>query len=135
MDALNGKPQAGKFPKKYKNGELLELHETEGRNFASVLLSPSMMEGVDLVDELSRFQVIIKLPWANLGDVRIKAKSQIDGEWYTNKMWVNILQSSGRSTRHEEDFSITYILDSNFRYFYDQWKHKLPNWFKSRLVF
>ena len=135
MDTLNGKPSLGKYPKRYKNGELLELHEGEGAEYGSVLLSPSMMEGVDLFDDLSRFQVIIKLPWSNLGDARIKVKSQLDGEWYTNKMWVSILQSSGRSTRHEEDSSITYILDSNFKYFYDQWKHKLPNWFKHRLVF
>jgi len=135
MDTLNGKPSPGQYPKRFKNGELLELHENEGSEYGSVLLSPSMMEGVDLFDELSRFQVIIKLPWSNLGDARIKVKSQLDGEWYQNKMWVSILQASGRSTRNEEDSSITYILDSNFKYFYEQWKHKLPNWFKHRLVF
>lgn len=135
MDTLNGKPPPGMYPKKYKNGELLDLHENAGAEYGSVLLSPSMMEGVDLVDDLSRFQVIIKLPWSNLGDARIKVKSQLDGEWYTNKMWVSILQASGRSTRNEDDSSITYILDSNFKYFYEQWKHKLPNWFKHRIVF
>ena len=135
MDSLNGKPPPGLYPKKYKNGELLELHENKGAEYGSVLLSPSMMEGVDLFDDLSRFQVIIKLPWSNLGDARIKVKSQLDGEWYTNKMWVSILQASGRSTRNEDDSSITYILDSNFKYFYEQWQHKLPNWFKTRIVF
>jgi Rad3-related DNA helicase len=135
MDTLNGKPSPGMYPKKYKNGELLELHEGVGAEYGSVLLSPSMMEGVDLFDDLSRFQVIIKLPWSNLGDARIKVKSQLDEDWYKNKMWVSILQASGRSTRNEEDSSITYILDSNFKYFYEQWKHKLPNWFKHRIVF
>lgn len=135
MDTLNGKPSPGMYPKRYKNNELLEVHETTGSDFGSVLLSPSMMEGVDLHDDLSEFQIIIKLPWANLGDMRIKLKSQLDGDWYTNKMWVSILQSSGRSTRHETDMSITYILDSNFKYFYEQWEHKLPAWFKHRLIF
>lgn len=135
MDTLNGKPSPGMYPKKYKNGELLELHENEGGEYGSVLLSPSMMEGVDLVDDLSRFQVIIKLPWGNLGDARIKHKSQADAGWYKNKMWLNILQASGRSTRHEEDSSITYILDSNFKFFYDEWERNLPDWFKKRLVF
>lgn len=135
MDTLNGKPQAGMYPKRYKNTELLELHENEGGEYGSVLLSPSMMEGVDLVDDLSRFQVIIKLPWSNLGDARIKHKSQADAGWYKNKMWLNILQASGRSTRHEEDSSITYILDSNFKFFYDEWERNLPDWFKKRLVF
>ena len=135
MDTLNGKPSPGLYPKKYKNGELLELHENEGASYGSVLLSPSMMEGVDLYDDLSRFQVIIKLPWSNLGDARIKVKSQLDETWYKNKMWVSILQASGRSTRNENDESITYILDSNFKYFYDQWKSQLPAWFKDRVVF
>lgn len=118
----------------YRNEELLSIHES-GRVPASVLLSPSMMEGVDLKDDLSEFQVIIKLPWANLGDIRVKTKSGIDQEWYANKMWLSILQASGRSTRHDKDTSITYILDKNFQYFYDQWQHKLPTWFKRRIVF
>ena len=135
MEILSGVSPTGKYPKKFKNDELLHLHETTGKSFGSVLLSPSMMEGVDLHDDLSEFQIIIKLPWANLGDVRVKAKSKLDSSWYKNKMWLGILQASGRSTRHEEDASITYILDSNFKYFYDEWKSQLPSWFKDRLVF
>ena len=134
MDVLNNLG-TNKFSKKYKNDELLAMHEISGKAIGSVLLSPSMMEGVDLPDDLCEFQVIIKLPWANLGDVRIKHKSNIDEDWYKNKMWLSILQASGRSTRHENDTSITYILDSNFKYFYSLWKSKLPDWFKKRLIF
>ena len=116
----------------YRNEELLSLHDTRKN---SVLLSPSMMEGVDLKDDLSEFQVIIKLPWANLGDVRVKLKSGLDSDWYSNKMWLSILQASGRSTRHDKDAAITYVLDRNFKFFYEQWQHRLPTWFKRRLVF
>jgi len=132
MDTLNGVVSKSVYPKKYSNQELLSLHEAKPDN---VLLSPSMMEGVDLHDDLSAFQVIIKLPWANLGDIRIRTKSNLDGDWYANKMWLSILQASGRSTRHETDRSMTYILDANFKYFYNQWKSKLPDWFKQRIVF
>jgi len=126
----------GGFPKRYKNSELLELHERgpHGRT-NSVLLSPSMMEGIDLHDDLSKFQVIIKLPWPNLGDLRVKIKSDLDSDWYNNRMWLSVLQASGRSTRHETDESITYILDSKFKYFYELWQRRLPDWFKERLVF
>ena len=136
MDVL-ANANAGKniYPKKYKNVELLDIHESQGAKYGSVLLSPSMMEGIDLHDDLSEFQVIIKLPWANLGDVRVKTKSQLDPDWYANKMWTSILQASGRSTRHEEDTSITYILDSNFVFFLRQWERKLPKWFLDRLVY
>jgi Rad3-related DNA helicase len=113
---------------------LLEKHEKYGKLNGSVLLSPSMMEGVDLHDDLADFQIIIKLPWANLGDVRVNKKSKIDPDWYKNRMWLNILQASGRSTRHEEDTSVTYILDSNFDYFLKEWQINLPKWFLDRLV-
>lgn len=136
MDVLSS-AHSGKssYVKKYKNDELLEKHEMYGKKIGSVLLSPSMMEGVDLHDDLSEFQVIIKLPWANLGDVRVNMKSKLDPDWYKNKMWLSILQASGRSTRHETDNSTTYILDENFTFFLQQWKHKLPSWFLNRLVY
>ena len=136
MDVL-GSAVAGlnKYPKKYKNDELLDLHKHKGKQIGSVLLSPSMMEGVDLPDDLSEFQVIIKLPWANLGDVRVNIKSKLDEYWYKQKMWLSVLQACGRSTRHETDQSVTYILDENFKFFYQEWRSELPNWFKDRIVF
>jgi len=136
MDILSNANQGtNNYPKKYKNDELLEIHEISGGSYGSVLLSPSMMEGIDLYDDLARFQIIIKLPWGNLGDVRVKTKSQLDGDWYKNAMWLSILQASGRATRHETDFSTTYILDSGFSWFFKEWEKKLPGWFKRRLVF
>ena len=136
MDVL-GSAVAGlnKYPKKYKNDELLDLHKHKGKQIGSVLLSPSMMEGVDLPDDLSEFQVIIKLPWANLGDVRVNIKSKLDEYWYKQKMWLSVLQACGRSTRHETDQSVTYILDENFKFFYQEWRSELPKWFKDRIVF
>lgn len=131
LGALSGK---NAYNRRYKNEELLSLH-SQGTIPGSVLLSPSMMEGVDLYDDLSLFQVIIKMPWPSLADPRIKRKSDIDPDWYSNKVWVHIMQASGRSTRHEEDASVTYILDASFPYFYDKWKDRLPSWFKQRLVF
>jgi Rad3-related DNA helicase len=126
--------QSGKagFAKRLTNEELLKLHAND-RVGGSVLLSPSMMEGVDLYDDLSKFQIILKMPWPSLGDPRIKRKSEINPDWYTNKVWVHILQAAGRSTRHENDESVTYVLDASFPYFYSKWKHNLPNWFKRRV--
>jgi Rad3-related DNA helicase len=42
----------------------LETHLTS--QLETVLVSPSMINGVDLKDELSRFQVILKIPFPNL---------------------------------------------------------------------
>ena len=34
----------------------------------TVLISPSLHLGLDLKDDLSRFQIIVKVPYGNLGD-------------------------------------------------------------------
>lgn len=121
-----------RFPRKLPNAELLKLHS---QRTDSVLLSPSMMEGVDLFDDLSLFQLILKMPWASLGDPRIKRKSELDPDWYTNQVWLHLMQACGRSTRSEADGSVTYILDKSYPFFFDKWKHRLPGWFKARHVF
>jgi ATP-dependent DNA helicase DinG len=118
------------FAQKLSNEKLLNMHDARSD---SVLVSPSMMEGVDLHDDLSSFQIILKMPWVSLGDPRTKKKSEIDPDWYTNAVWMQILQASGRSTRHIEDESVTYILDASFPYFYQKWKKNLPEWFNRRL--
>lgn len=113
-----------------KNVDLLELHS---KKKDSVLLSPSMTTGVDLKDDLSVFQIIVKMPWGNLGDPRIKKKAEIDSDWYTNNCWKSMVQACGRSTRHDKDESITYILDSNFNFFFQKWSKNLPRWFIDRI--
>jgi Rad3-related DNA helicase len=134
MDVINN-AIAGKsgFTKRYTNAELIKIHH-DNRQDGSVLLSPSMMEGIDLHDDLASFQIILKMPWPSLGDPRIKRKSEIDPNWYTNKVWVHIMQAAGRSTRHAEDESVTYVLDASFPYFYGKWKNNLPAWFKRRVT-
>jgi ATP-dependent DNA helicase DinG len=135
MDVLES-AMGGKngYQRKYRNQELLQLHANNEKP-NSVLMSPSMMEGVDLFDDLSAFQIILKMPWPSLGDPRIKRKTEINGDWYSNKVWVCIMQASGRSTRHEKDQSVTYILDASFPHFFKLWKHNLPTWFTDRVHF
>jgi Rad3-related DNA helicase len=78
-----------------------------------VLVSPSMHEGLDLIDDLGRFQIICKCPYPSLGDKRIK-KIMADKtgnsyyQWLTN---LKLYQSLGRINRHEKDFGVSYILD------------------------
>jgi len=115
------------------NNLLLERHENSKQK--TVLLSPSMGTGVSLDDELARFQIIIKLPFMSLGDKRVKEKMNISADWYRNKMWQEIMQASGRATRSDDDYCITYILDESMDYFYMLDKNKLPKWFKDRLIF
>jgi len=115
------------------NTELINIHENNIKcGINSVLLSPSLFEGVDLTDDLSRWQIIIKLPFASLGDKRIKHLASVFSSWYINDVIKKIIQACGRSTRHSEDYSRTYILDKMALTTFN--KIKLPIWFKKRLI-
>ncbi|NBU48440.1 MAG: hypothetical protein EBS34_13580 [Flavobacteriales bacterium] len=80
----------------------------------TVLVSPSMINGVDLKDELSRFQVILKVPFPNLMSTKIKRRLKTRPEWYNWKTLVDLLQAYGRSIRNDDDWAETYILDECF---------------------
>jgi Rad3-related DNA helicase len=80
----------------------------------TVLVSPSMINGVDLKDELSRFQVILKVPFPNLISTKIKKRLDTRPEWYNWKTLVDLLQAYGRSIRNDDDWAETYILDECF---------------------
>ena len=79
------------------NEDILELHSKD--NKPTVLVSPSLTYGVDLKDNLARFQIIVKLPYSPLGSKRVKALFEQDKRWYENKMLVNLIQACGRGTR------------------------------------
>jgi Rad3-related DNA helicase len=77
-----------------------------------VLLSSSLWEGVDLKDDLSRFQIIAKVPYPNYKEKRTKAKMDKFPTWYTSQTLTKLLQGFGRSIRSDDDWAKTYVLDS-----------------------
>ena len=77
-----------------------------------VLLSSSLWEGVDLKDDLSRFQIIAKVPYPNYKEKRTKAKMEKFPLWYTSQTLTKLLQGFGRSIRSETDWAKTYVLDT-----------------------
>jgi ATP-dependent DNA helicase DinG len=91
-----------------------------------VLVSPSMVEGVDLPDSASRFQVLMKLPFPNLADAQIKQRMKLGPDGLPNKkgnawyQWITLcklIQACFRSVRHNNDRAHTYILDKQSEWF------------------
>ena len=119
--------------------ERLLFHETDDKNNIlekhltstepTVLVSPSMIEGISLDDELARFQIILKINYPNLSSSRIKARQKLKPEWYNWSACVNTVQASGRGVRNDEDFCDTFILDSNFSDLLKYNSHILPKYF------
>lgn len=94
-----------------EKGDMLDLFK---RKEDAVFMGPSLLEGLDLKDDISRFQVFFKVPYPNLRDPLIKAKMEKMPNWYDWKTGITIMQGVGRSVRSEEDWAVTYILDACF---------------------
>jgi Rad3-related DNA helicase len=100
----------------------------------TILISPSLTEGLDLAGDLSRWQIITKIPFPSLGDEWIKTRMQLDSEWYTWKTVLTLIQASGRSIRSKKDYAETFILDSDFNRLMNQGSHLFPQWWKDGLT-
>ena len=106
--------------------EALELFK---KREGSVLVGPSILEGLDLKDDISRFQIFFKVPYPSLNSPHIKAKMQYMPDWYDWKTAVSFLQGVGRSVRSKDDWAITYMLDACFSSLIG----KIPKDVKSRI--
>lgn len=91
--------------------EKRQVIEILKRDKSKILMGPSLLEGLDLKDEWSRFQIFAKVPYLSLSDKFVATKLKINPEWYRWKAIVNVLQGTGRSIRSETDWAVTYILD------------------------
>ena len=92
-----------------------------------VLLSSSLWEGVDLKDDLSRFQIIAKVPYPNYTEKRTRAKMNKFPLWYTSQTLTKILQGFGRSIRSEDDWAKTYVLDTAVNNVFFKGQQMIPN--------
>jgi Rad3-related DNA helicase len=108
--------------------ELLEQHRRA--SYPSVLVSPSMTEGVDLKDDLARFAIFAKVPYPNLGDQWVARRRDDDPEWYAWTTMKSIVQGAGRIVRHAGDWGDTFIVDGSFGSFWDRNRHLAPKWFQ-----
>lgn len=118
------------------SGDIREkiLWEHSRSDDATVLVSPSMTEGVDLRDDLSRFQIFCKIPFPYMGDEYVKRKMARSPKWYPFVTARTVVQAAGRSIRNECDWATTYILDSSWEWFFKKNQEMFPGYFKNALV-
>lgn len=79
----------------------------------AILVSPVVYEGVDFPYNQARWQIICKDPFPNVGDKQVSARDNIDYGWIFRQRCLVLSQMYGRSNRAVDDYSITYLLDSN----------------------
>lgn len=98
-----------------------------------ILIGPSLIEGIDLKDELCRFIIIMKIPYPSLGDKFIAKKFETDKEWYAWKTVNAILQGVGRGVRTPNDWCETFIIDGTFDNLLMNYRNLIPINFISRI--
>lgn len=114
--------------------QLLLKHFNEKEN-PTVLVGPSMMSGVDLKNEYSRFQIILKVPYPNMTSEKVKKRMEDKTrDWYSWITISHIIQAYGRSIRSADDWALTYILDKNFDYLLSRTQHMVPDYVKEAII-
>ncbi|MBA7492887.1 3'-5' exonuclease DinG [subsurface metagenome] len=99
-----------------------------------ILISPAITNGVDLKDDLCRYQILLKIPYPSIGDARVSYLLNIkkDWNWYYQETMKDIIQAYGRAIRSETDFAKFYIIDGSFKDIYR--KVKFPTWFSKAII-
>jgi len=97
-----------------------------------ILVSPSIKDGVDLKDDLCRFQILLKIPYPNIKNARVDylLNKKKDWVWYNEETTRDIIQMYGRAIRSSTDYATFYIIDSSFN---NLPKRNFPDWFLKAL--
>jgi Rad3-related DNA helicase len=100
----------------------------------AVLMGPSLLEGLNLTEDLSRFQIFFKVPYPSLHDKYVAEKLKHSPEWYDWKTTISLVQGAGRSIRTPEDYARTYIIDGCFSILLRKNRQGFPKEFLDRIV-
>lgn len=100
-----------------------------------ILVASGMYEGIDLPEDLGRWQVIAKVPWPSLADPATRHLSKRDPKAYIWECLKTTIQACGRICRTPEDVGHTYIVDSTFQRLLDEAGDMSPQWFLEAVEF
>jgi len=114
LDYLKTNAKSAKRFIVYKNtAEKMQiLQNIDSYKKDAIIIGPSLTQGVDLSDDLARFNIIVKLSYPNVSSSLWRKRFQKRRYLYYAETATVLEQSAGRASRHANDNSITYILDS-----------------------
>lgn len=111
--------------------DMVQMHEMMED---TVLIGPTLAEGIDLPDDLCRFIIILKVPYPNLKDKLVNEKIKLFPLWYGSKTSNTIIQGIGRGVRNKNDYCTTYILDACFYKLYLDTKPQYSKELQERIL-
>lgn len=101
----------------------------------TILIGPTLVEGIDLPGEQCRFIIILKVPYPVIVDDYVKTKMRLFPLWYNSTTSNTIIQGIGRGNRFKEDYCTTYILDACFLGLYHSTKNQYSPELQNRIRF
>lgn len=99
----------------------------------TILIGPTLVEGIDLPDDQCRFIIILKVPYPTIVDEYVKQKINLFPLWYNSVTSNTIIQGIGRGVRSDKDHCVTYILDACFLSLYNSTKEQYPQELQNRI--
>ena len=99
----------------------------------TILVGPTLNEGVDLPGDECRFIIILKVPYPSLGDRYVKEKIKFFPLWYNSSTSNEIIQGIGRGIRFDGDWCVTYIFDACFWKLYLDTQDQYPEELQKRI--
>ena len=99
----------------------------------TILIGPTLNEGIDLPGDLCRFIIITKMPYPSLMDRLVDAKIKLFPYWYNSTTSNAIIQGIGRGNRYIDDWCETYILDACFLKLYTDTINQYPEYIQRRI--
>ena len=116
------------YQKRFRDKVDMLAYHAEHEN--SVIVAPAMHEGINLIDDLSRFQIVCKTPYPNFyEDKQLTRRMEIDERYYSWLTALKLIQSVGRSVRSNTDWADTYIIDEAVISFIQRNRQMIPDWF------
>jgi Rad3-related DNA helicase len=109
---------------------LREWMQSRGKVFVSVAFN----EGQDWKYDVCDAQILLKVPFPDLGDKRVKRRLDMGHQqWYNNQAMLEVIQAYGRAVRAEDDKARFYIVDGSFQRLVGKCWQFIPDWFKEAL--
>ena len=119
----------------YYNGNHEKINNITIHNMSqdTILIGPTLNEGIDLPGDKCRFIFILKVPYPQIKDRLVEAKMNLFPLWYNYTTSNQIIQGIGRGNRFKDDWCITYILDSCFYNLYIATQDQYPKELQERI--
>lgn len=108
---------------------VVDRFKNEEQYKGSCIVSPSLSTGWDFPYEACEYQIIGKVPFPDNRSAVMKARSKRDKDYPMFLAMVELVQAVGRGMRAADDMCETFVIDNNFNWFVNKYRHFAPSYF------